>query len=297
MYKLILGLLKKLKFLPQKTYVRIYYRYYTKKKLSLEKPQELNEKIQWLKVYYRPKILNQLVDKYAVRQYVIDTIGEEYLNRCYGVYDNVSEVDFDSLPDQFVLKGVHGSGFNMIVKDKSKLNKTAARLKMKKWLFHNFYYKAGLEWAYKDVKPRIIAEEYLEEIDRGDLHDYKFFCFDGVPKFIHIDVDRFGNHQRLFYDTQWNKLPYKHYLPNDANLEKPDTLEHMLRVSEKLSKDFPMVRVDLYSTKGKILFGELTFYPGNGILEFYPDDFNKIAGDYLTLPKLKEGQKYITSQT
>lgn len=297
MYKLILGLLKKLKFLPQKTYVRIYYRYYTKKKLSLDNPQELNEKIQWLKVYYRPKILNQLVDKYAVRQYVIDTIGKGYLNRCYSVYDKVSEVDFDSLPDQFVLKGVHGSGFNMIVKDKSKLNKTAARLKMKKWLFHNFYYKAGLEWAYKDVKPRIIAEEYLEEIDRGDLHDYKFFCFDGIPKFIHIDVDRFGNHQRLFYDTQWNKLPYKHYLPNDANLEKPDTLEHMLKVSEKLSKNFPMVRVDLYSTKGKILFGEMTFYPGNGILEFYPDDFNKIAGDYLTLPKLKEGQKYITSQT
>lgn len=297
MYKLFLGLLKKLKFLPQKTYVRIYYRYYTKKKLSLENPQELNEKIQWLKVYYRPEILNQLVDKYAVRQYVIDTIGEQYLNKCYGVYDKVSEVDFDALPNQFVLKGVHGSGFNMIVKDKSKLNKTKARLKMRKWLFHNFYYKAGLEWAYKDVKPRIIAEEYLEDIDRGVLHDYKFFCFNGVPKFIHVDVDRFGNHQRLFYDLEWNKLPYKHYLPNDANIDKPDSLAQMLKLSEQLSKGFPLVRVDLYSTEGKILFGELTFYPGNGILEFYPDDFNKTTGDYLTLPKLKEGQKYITSQT
>lgn len=297
MYKLILGLLKKLKFLPQKTYVRIYYRYYTGKKLSLENPKELNEKIQWLKVYYRPKILNQLVDKYAVRQYVIDTIGEEYLNECYGVYDKVSEVNFDNLPNQFVLKGVHGSGFNLIVKDKNKLNKIAARLKMKKWLFHNFYYKAGLEWAYKDVKPRIIAEQYLEELDRGELHDYKFFCFHGVPKFIHVDVDRFGGHQRLFYDTQWNKLPYKHYLPNDAEIEKPDTLEHMLRIAKLLSKDFPMVRVDLYSTQGKVIFGELTFYPGNGILEFYPDEFNKIAGAYLNLPKLEEGQRYIVSQT
>lgn len=297
MYKLILGLLKKLKFLPQKTYVRIYYRYYTGKKLSLENPKELNEKIQWLKVYYRPKILNQLVDKYAVRQYVIDTIGEEYLNECYGVYDKVSEVNFDNLPNQFVLKGVHGSGFNLIVKDKNKLNKIAARLKMKKWLFHNFYYKAGLEWAYKDVKPRIIAEKYLEELDRGELHDYKFFCFHGVPKFIHVDVDRFGGHQRLFYDTQWNKLPYKHYLPNDTEIEKPDTLEHMLRIAKLLSKDFPMVRVDLYSTQGKVIFGELTFYPGNGILEFYPDEFNKIAGAYINLPKLEEGQRYIVSQT
>ena len=132
MYKLLLGLLKKLKFLPQKTFVKIYYQYYTGKKLNLEDPKELNEKIQWLKVYYRPKILNQLVDKYAVRSYVESKIGAQYLNECYGVYDSVGEVNFDEFPEKFVLKGVHGSNFNLIVKDKSKLNKTYARLKMRK---------------------------------------------------------------------------------------------------------------------------------------------------------------------
>ncbi|WP_461532682.1 ATP-grasp fold amidoligase family protein [Sinomicrobium sp.] len=293
MSKIILGLLKKLKFLPQKHFVGIYYEYYTRKKLSLDDPKELNEKIQWLKVFYRPKILNQLVDKYAVRVYVEEKIGKEYLNECYGVYDTVKDVNFDSLPSEFVLKGVHGSGFNLIVKDKAKLNKFKARLKMRKWLFHNFYYKAGHEWAYKDVKPRIIVEKYLREIDLGLLHDYKFFCFNGVPKFIHIDVDRFGKHQRLFYDTEWNKLPYKHYLPNSAEVEQPSSLNLMLEISEKLSEGFPLVRVDLYATEGRVIFGELTFYPGNGVLEFTPDKFNKTTGDYLSLPKLKKGQKYI----
>ena len=293
MYNLLLGLLKNLKFLPQKTFVKIYYQYYTGKKLNLEDPKELNEKIQWLKVYYRPKILNQLVDKYAVRSYVESKIGAQYLNECYGVYDSVGEVNFDEFPEKFVLKGVHGSNFNLIVKDKSKLNKTYARLKMRKWLWHNFYYKAGLEWAYKDVKPRILCEKYLEELDKGLLNDYKFFCFNGEPKFIHVDVARFGDHNRCFYDLDWKKLPYKHYLPNDAEPERPEMLAEMIEIAKILSADFPFVRVDLYSFSKRILFGELTFYPGNGVLEFYPDDYNRVSGDFLRLPKRNKGQKYI----
>ena len=164
--KMLFGIIKKFKFLPPEYYVKVYYEYYTGKKLNLDKPVEFNQKIQWLKVYYKPPILTQLVDKYSVRSYVEEKVGRAYLNDLLGVYENVRKVDFDRLPERFVIKGVHGCHFNLIVPDKEKLNQLKSRFLMRKWLGKNQYYRGGLEWAYKDVKPRLIAETYLEEMGR-----------------------------------------------------------------------------------------------------------------------------------
>lgn len=291
------GLLKKLKFLPQDFYVKIYYEYYTGKKLDLENPKEFNAKIQWLKVYYRPKILNTLVDKYAVKKYVKEKIGARYLNETLAVYDKVSDVDFSKLPDQFVIKGVHGCHFNLIVSDKSKMNSFKSRLKLFKWMYRNQYYRGGLEWAYKDVKPRLLAEKYLSEMGKNIINDYKFYCFDGEPAFLQIDLGRGSeDNQKCFYDLQWKKLPfYKGKVaPFNGELKKPENFAEMIEVTRKLAYKFPFVRVDLYNINGKVFFGEMTFYPGDGRIDFYPDEYNRKIGDMLKLPKIKEGEKTVS---
>jgi hypothetical protein len=295
--KIVYGLIKKLKFLPQDFYVKIYYEYYTGKKLNLEAPKEFNEKVQWLKVYYRPKILNILVDKYAVKAYVKEKIGAQYLNETLAVYDKVSEVDFEKLPEQFVIKGVHGCHFNLIVSNKSKMNRFTSRLKLLKWMNRNQYYRGGLEWAYKDVKPRLLAEKYLSEMGKNIINDYKFYCFDGEPNFLQVDIGRGGtDNQKCFYDLSWKKLPFskgtvKHY---DGELEKPENFDEMVAVSRTLAAKFPFVRVDLYNINGKVFFGEMTFYPGDGRIDFHPDEYNRIIGDKLKLPELKPGEKVVT---
>ncbi len=284
--RLLLGLIKKLKFLPPAFYAKVHYEYYTGKKLDLENPREFNEKIQWLKVYYKDPRLTRLVDKYAVREYVKEKVGASYLNELLGVYERGRDVDFDALPDKFVIKGVHGCNWNLIVKDKSQLSAWKARLKFRKWLSRNYYYRGGLEWAYKNVKPRLIAEAYLEEIGRKSVNDYKFFCFDGEPRFIQVDLDRKESHSRRYMDLEWNPLPFRDtdYPPFDEVLEKPENFEEMLQVVRRLAEDFPFVRVDLYNLGGRIIFGELTFYPADGRLEFVPDSYNRVIGDYLKLP-------------
>lgn len=295
MRKIWIGLLKKLKFLPPPLYMKAYYEYYTGKPLDLDHPRTFNEKIQWLKVYYHPPILTQLVDKYAVRSYVEERAGGQYLNTLLGVYDGPSEVDFDKLPDKFVLKATHGYHFNLLVRDKSSLNQTRAKLKMYKWMSKNQYWRGGLEWAYKNVPPRIIAEAFLEELGKEDVVDYKFFCFDGEPRFLHVDVDRGTVHKRAYYDLEWNKLEVHHdsiELLEDPH-ECPDNFDEMILVCRKLSAGFPFVRVDLYSLQDRIVFGELTFYPADGRLEFKPDRFNLVFGDYLKLPPIPEGKAYI----
>lgn len=295
--KIVYGLIKKIKILPPKFYVRVYYEYYTGKKLNLSNPVEFNQKIQWLKVYYKPKILNQLVDKYAVRAYVKEKIGAQYLNKSIAVYNSANEVNFDDLPEKFVIKGVHGCHFNLIVKDKSNLNRMKSRLLLIKWMHKNQYYRGGLEWAYKDVKPRLIAEAYLEEMGQEIINDYKFFCFNGKPKFIQVDIERATEHKRCFYDLNWKKLPFniKNFTPFESELKKPVNFDEMKKLAEKLADEFPFVRVDLYSIFGKTIFGEMTFYPSDGRNEFVPDHYNKIIGDYLKLPVLLKNQKHITT--
>lgn len=294
--KLYLGIIKKMKFLKPAIYLHYFYEYYTDKKLNLKNPSEFNEKIQWLKAYYHPPILTQLVDKYHVRDYVKKKVGDEYLNDLIDVYNNALQVDFDKLPNQFVIKGVHGFNFNLIVKDKSKLNKLKARILFTKWLMKNHYYRGGLEWAYKNVKPKLIAEKYLKEIDKEVLLDYKFYCFNGEPKFVKIDINRGINQQQAFYDLKWEKLDFQ--LSNKTTyhkeIKKPKNFYDMIRVAEKLAWKFPFVRVDLYNVEGRIIFGEMTFYPNEGRSDFRPNHYNKIIGDFMKLPQIRKNQTVIT---
>ncbi|PQJ23148.1 ATP-grasp fold amidoligase family protein [Tenacibaculum sp. SG-28] len=274
-------------FLPSKIYVPHLYEFFTNKKLDLNNPIEFNQKIQWYKVFYRPKILNQLVDKFAVRDYVKDKIGGQYLNECYGVYQSPSEVDFNKLPNQFVIKATHASSYNLIVKDKEKLDVNNAKLLFKKWMRTNQYYRTGQEWAYKDVQPRLIAEKFLEEKGQSSLIDYKFYCFKGEVKFLEVHLDRKDNHKRSFYDLDFKKLPFRVVSLDktiDKEIEKPTTLNKMIALSKKLSGDFPFVRVDFYSINDKIIFGEMTFYPNDGRKDFYPEKYNKVIGDWFKLP-------------
>ncbi|AKA34106.1 glycosyltransferase [Flagellimonas lutaonensis] len=295
--KIGLGLLKKMKFLPPETYVKIYYEYYTGKKLDLDNPVEFNQKIQWLKVYYKPPILTQLVDKYSVREYVAEKIGKKYLNQLLLVAEKPSEINFDKLPNRFVVKGVHGYNFNLIVKNKEQLNKTKARLKFRKWLAKNQYYRGGLEWAYKNVPRRLIVEKYLEEPGKKTLYDYKFYCFKGMPKFIQVDIDRGYDPKIAFYDLKWNKLPISKGKKGmyEGTVKKPEKLYEMIGLATVLADNFPFVRIDLYFVQQDIYFGEMTFYPGDGRQEFKPDLYNKVFGDYLDLPPIPSGQKFVTS--
>ncbi|RTE53231.1 glycosyltransferase [Arenibacter aquaticus] len=286
-----------MKFLPQETFVKIYYEYYSGRKLNLQNPVEFYEKISWYKVFFRPKILNQLVDKHAVKTYVTKKVGAQYLNETLGLYNKGSEVDFDKLPDQFVIKGVHGYHFNLIVKDKAKLNRLKSRFLLKKWMNKNQYYRGGMEWAYKDVKPLLMAETYLEEMGKTTLNDYKFFCFNGTPKFVQIDMERGTKDYRCYYDMDWNKLDlYTEKIPfYEGEVQRPENFEEMKSVAFRLADQLPFTRVDLYSIQGKTLFGEMTFYPSDARNRFLPEKYNKIIGDYFVLPKIPKGEKYITS--
>ena len=240
-------------------------------------------------MFYKDPRLTQLVDKYAVRAYVKEKVGEKYLNELLGVYDRVGEVDFSKLPDRFVIKGVHGCHFNLIVSDRSQLVPWKARLKLRKWMSKNQYYRGGLEWAYKNVPHRLMAEAYLEEMGKKIINDYKFFCFDGQPRFLQIDLDRGEMDYRCYYDLNWTKLPFttERNTFYEGELPRPENFEEMVSVATRLAADFPFVRVDLYNIDGRVLFGEMTFYPADGRKEFIPQEYNRIIGDYLTLPEPK----------
>ncbi len=289
--------LRKMRSLPPKIYTPISYEYYTGKKLDLENPIEFNAKLQWMKVFYHPKILNQLVDKYAVRSYVEEKIGAQYLNEIYGVYDKPEDVPFDAFPDKFVVKATHTSSHNLIVTDKSNLNKKKAVKSFHNWLSKNQYYRIGQEWAYKDVPPRLIAEKYLKNDEENSLIDYKFYCFSGTAKFLEVHLDRADNHKRGFYDFDFKPLPYRYVSLEksiSSDIKRPINLEEMIKFAEILSANFPFVRVDFYSIEGKTIFGEMTFYPSDGRKDFIPEEYNKIIGDYIILPKLESGQQAIT---
>ena len=284
-------------FLPQRIFLPLLYEYYTGKKLNFKEPIEFNQKIQWLKVFYQPKILNQLVDKYGVRAYVIEKIGKEYVNELYGAYDSFSEINFQELPEKFVLKAVHASSYNVIITNKSELDLKALKRKIKKWQSANQYFRTGQEWAYKDVAPKLIAEKYLKNDERDSLTDYKFYCFDGKPEFLEVHLDRVENHKRAFYDFNFERLPFRYVSEEKSiseKIKKPKTLEKMISLSEILAENFPFVRVDFYSVSGKIIFGEMTFYPSDGRKDFYPENYNKILGDLIVLPKIPIGENKIT---
>ncbi|MFC4817040.1 MULTISPECIES: ATP-grasp fold amidoligase family protein [unclassified Flavobacterium] len=274
-----------MKFLPLKLYVPIQYESVTQKRLNLEKPETFNEKLQWYKVYYKNPSFHQLADKYNVRDYIKQKVGEQYLNDLLGVYKTPKEIDFEQLPEKFVLKCVHGSGFNLIVKNKKDICFKQTIKLLKKWQKKNYYNK-GKEWSYKNIEPLIIAEKFLEDSKNKIINDYKFFCFNGEIKFIQVDLERKVNNFRCHYDTNWQKLPFYHeknpFYTGEA--EQPSNLEDMIYVAQTLSKDIPFVRVDLYSIDNKTIFGEMTFYPSNGTNPYLPLEYNKIIGNYFVLP-------------
>ena len=256
-------------------------------KLDLDNPKTFNEKIQWLKLNYRDPLMTKCADKVGVREYVKEKIGEEYLVPIIGIYNSVDEIDFDSLPNQFVAKVNWGSGQNIIVKDKSKLDVEDAKNKLSEWMKpeSNHYYM-GLEWAYKDIEPKIIIEEYLEQLD-GDLYDYKFYNFNNAVEFVLIVSDRFNNKYCDFYDTIFNRLPFRWTSnPSPKGIKYPDKFEKMIFLSKKLSEKFPFVRVDFYDTGEKLYIGELTFYPGNGTDQFEPIEWDYKFGEKLILRKV-----------
>lgn len=260
-------------------------------KPDLDNPKTFGEKIQWLKLYYHNPILTKLADKYRVREYVAEKIGEDYLIPLLGVWDKPEDIDFDKLPEQFVLKVNWGSGQNIIVKDKSKFDSAKAIKKLNKWIKNeqNHYYYA-FEWAYKNIKPKIIAEKYMEQID-GQLYDYKLFCFNGNPYCVYVAKDnvqgQVGTGCKIsFWDLNWNKLPllYGKHQPVDCVIEKPSNWKQMIELAKALSKGFPFVRVDLYNIKGKIYFGEFTFYPGAGCNLIKPKEWENKFGEMIKLP-------------
>lgn len=250
---------------------------------NVKHPKTFNEKIQWLKIFNRNPIYVQLADKYAVRDYVKTKIGEPFLNELIGVWSSPSEIEWDRLPEKFVLKCTHGSGMNILISDKACINQHLIQEQLALWLKQD-YSKLGREWVYKNIHRKIIAEKYLKD-DEGNVPvDYKFFCFNGVPKYVQVDIDRFKNHRRVFFDKLWQRQPFDLYYDSyDGDLAKPKYFELMLDVASKLSSNIPFVRVDLYAIP-EVFFGEMTFYPGNGTEHFYPAEWDLILGDMLILP-------------
>ncbi len=252
--------------------------------LNLETPQTFNEKLQWLKLYNHDPLYTTMVDKYAVKQYVAEKIGKEYVIPTLGVWNRFDDIDFNKLPNQFVLKCTHDSGGLVICKDKSKLNVKKASQIINKSLSRNFYY-AGFEWPYKNVKPRIIAEQFMED-ETGELKDYKVFNFNGEPRIIEVDYNRFKGHLRNLYNTEWERIDAIIEYPTDPsrNISKPEVLNHLLELSRKLSLGIPFLRTDFYIVDNKVFFGELTFFHGCGFENIQPKSFDKQMGDWIVLP-------------
>ena len=283
-------ILKKIKYamriVPDKAYIQMYYFAHFKRFCNLRNPETYNEKLNWLKLHDRNEEYTKLVDKYEVKEYIASIIGEDYIIPTLGVWNHFDDIDFEKLPNQFVLKCTHDSEGLVIVKDKSKLDKVAAKEKIEAALKQNFYY-IGREWPYKNVKPRIIAEKYMEDHVDGELRDYKFFCFDGQPKAMFIASDRASDHVKFdYFDLEFNHLDIKQKYPHAQNtLRKPETFDKMIEFSKILSKGFPHVRVDFYEVDGRLYFGELTFYHFSGFMPFEPSKWDKTVGDWIHLPK------------
>lgn len=274
------------KWIPDEKYITIKYKLEMNQKLNLKEPKTFNEKLQWLKLYDRNPEYTKMVNKYEAKKYVADIIGQEYIISTLGVWDKFEDIEFDKLPKQFVLKPTHTSGNVFICKDKEKINYKQLRKMINKWLKRD-YYLVHREWPYKNIKPKIIAEQYMVDDSGMKLKDYKFFCFNGIAQTILVCSNRNGSFKNTnFYDISWNLQPFtreKHKNSNEQ-IKKPKNLDEMITVAEKLSKDIPFVRVDLYEINGKVYFGELTFYPSSGFEGFEPEEWDKKLGDMLELP-------------
>ncbi len=271
--------------IPDKQWIQIMYFVHLHKRLDLKNPQTFNEKLQWLKLYYRRPDHTRMVDKYEMKKYVAEKLGEESVVPVLGVWNKAEDIDFNALPDKFVLKVTHDSGGVVICKDKTKLNIEATRKTMKQALKNNYYIQYR-EWPYKNVIPRIIAEELLEDASGDQIRDYKIFCFSGQPYCIQVDFDRFNGHKKNLYDTDWELLDFSFNYPAhpEIMIERPESLEKMLQMAEILSAGEPYVRIDFYTVNGKTFVGEITFFPASGFGKFVPEHYDKDFGDMIILP-------------
>lgn len=261
--------------------------------LNLDNPQTFNEKLQWLKIYDHNPEYTKMVDKYDVKKYVAQKIGEEYIIPTIGVWDNFNKIDFDALPEQFVLKCTHDSGGIVICKDRSEFNRKAAKRKLNKRLHRNYYW-ASREWPYKHVSPRIIAEKYMEDESGYELKDYKFFVFNGKVKAMFIATDRNAATETCFdfFDVDFNHLPFTNGHPNSKHkIEKPENYEKMIELAEILGEKIPQVRIDFYNINGKIYFGEITFFHWSGLQPFNPKEWDYTFGSWIQLPHYLKGVK------
>lgn len=282
------------KLIPDKIFLELKFRYHLGYKLDLQNPIGFNEKLQWLKLYDRKLNYKNLVDKYNVRKYISESIGEEYLVPILGVYNTFSEIDFDILPDQFVLKPNHTSGDVYICKDKSNINYSKLKNKVDSWMKREYYW-LHREWPYKNIKPKLICEAYLTDDKEAEtIDDYKFYCFNGIPEYCQVISDRHLGETMDFYDMEWNHLEFtrlnnkKKPFPHAQKTHtQPEKFDSMITLAEKLSKDFPFIRVDFYFIKGRIYFGELTFYPFSGFGMFNPPEWNSKIGNLIKLPNVK----------
>jgi len=268
-----------LDWIPDKRYLLWYYRLIMKMRLNLKSPKTFTEKIQGLKLYNRTPLHTQISDKYAVREYIANRVGSEYTVPLLGVWNTFDEIDFDELPEQFVLKTTHDCGGNYICRDKRLLDISAAKDKIERHLRHN-YYPYYREWAYKDIRPRIIAEEYLADESGYELKDYKFMCFNGHPKYVVVCKNRESQaHPAVdLFDMQWkpleNQIKYRDYQPSGCVFERPQSFEKMIEFCEILAKPFPFVRVDFSNIQGEDYIGELTLYPAGGYAAYGSNEMN-----------------------
>ena len=272
-------------------YLKKKFKFFSGKKLDLENPKTICEKLQWLKLFDRKDVYTQMVDKYEVKKIVSEKLGEEHVIPLLGVWDSFDDINFDELPDQFVLKCTHDSGSFAICKDKKTFNKEEAREKLTKGLKRNYFY-GGREWPYKNVKPRIIAEKYIDSLGKKESVEYKVTCFNGKVGFVTICTgiahSKFEDRTNDHYDVNFNHMPwYSYYENSKEKIEKPAEWEQIIEFSEKLAKDVPYLRVDFYPIDGKLYFGEMTFYTWSGFIKFSPEEWDYKLGEMLILPEKK----------
>ena len=292
-WKIVVNLSHKnrFKWMEDEKYLKFTFRAKMHRRLDLDNPITMNEKLQWLKLYDRKDFYHTIVDKYEVRSYIKKVLGEEYLVPLLGVWERFEEIDFDALPDEFVLKTTHDSGGVAICHDKKSFDINKARKKLNKSLKNNYYYM-GREWPYKDIKPRIIAEAFMDAGNGTSPDDYKILCFNGIPENIMVCTGRESGHvQYFFFDFDWHFLKYNYVdelLPDDFTLPRPANLEKMYKIAEKLSEGMPLSRIDLYEINGKIYFGEITLFPDSGFDNDITYETDLMFGKKLKLPSLEE---------
>jgi len=274
------------RWLPDAAYFQLLYLKSHGRVLHSRRPRTFNEKLQWYKRYYRDPLMTTLADKLAVRGYLEANGHGHLLNELYGVYDRPEEIDFDRLPERFVLKATHGSNMNIICRDRRRLDQEKSRTEMRNWLATD-YYLSGRQWCYKGIRPRLICEKFLENEEFGELLDYKFYCFGGKPEFLWVCSGRYGAGGVKYnaYDMDWRRIRvFKGKPGSELDIQKPAGFEAMVAVARDLCGKFPFIRVDLYSVAGRLVFGEFTFYPDSGTVPFTPDRYNYYFGDFFILP-------------